>query len=458
MLPETLQRYLNAQRVAYVLEPRKFAGTPGSAIARADPEQSCARSVALADEHGTVLIVLPSNRLLDVDAVKQKLGRDLHPLTAVRAQALFQDCESPAWPPLASAYGLQAIVDVSLYAQVAVRFPPGRRDVSLRMSVQEFQRLMGEAILGRFSVPLQETGMSGLAQRPEAAPATPFAQEVANAISNCADLPVLPETASRVIELATDPNASTRDLARAVELDGALTASILRYANSPFYGYRGNIADVSSAITCVLGFDTVLGLAIGMSIGRSFRINTEGLLGLHAYRCNAVYCAALTQKLAQMLPRHSGVNAGTAYTAGLLHNFGQLFLGHVFSREHAMLETALLANDHVSMPDVERHLLGISHTETAAMLLHAWGLPDAVVTAVRQHHDPDYQGAHSAYARLVCVANRALAGYGLGINEPTQLPEGALAALGLSEERVREAAAALWERRSDLETLARLIA
>lgn len=451
MLPTTLQRYLNEQRAAYALEPHAFDAQTNAATRLVNSGQP-AHTVALGDERGVVLVVIPADRLLDVDALREKLGRPLHPLTPERMQTLFPDCEPPAWPPFAMSYGLQAVVDVSLYSQLMIRCASGRRNVYLKLSVQEFQRLLGEATLGRFAVPLR--------RRPQAAASaatSAFAREAESAMASCKDLPVLPQSALDIFKLASDPRAGARDLAQVVELDSALSANILRYANSPWYGFAGQIGDVQNAIARVLGFDLVLGLAIAMSIGRSFRIPIEGPLGMNAYRRNAVYCAALTQQLARMLPQ-SNAQPGVAYTAGLLHNIGQLFLGHVFPRQHALLECGLLANTHVSMPEVERHLLGIGHDEIAAQLLRAWQLPEAIVTAVRRHHEHDYQGPHAIYAHLVAIANRALAAYGLGINEAETLPGELLRSVGLSESAVRTAAAALWDDRAEIERLAQLVA
>lgn len=458
MLPPILQNHLNRQQAVYVIEPCTFTQTRENAAAGDRALDHVARAVALADERGIVIAVLPADRLLDVDALRHKLGRALYPLTAARTQTLFQDCEQPAWPPFAAAYGQQAVIDISLYSQLVIRVAAGRRDVLLGLSVQEFQRLMGDAVLGRFSAPMP----TGRAQTGTPAETTPFAQQAAAAIASCRHLPVLPDSALAIFKLTTDPHAGVRDLAKIIELDSALSANILRYANSPFYGYPGKITDVQNAIARVLGFDKVLGLAIGMSIGRSFRIPTEGALGLNAYRRNAVYCATLAQKLAQKLAGRpyagGGVHAGTAYTAGLLHNVGQLFIGHVFPHEYARLECALLANTHAAMPDVEQNFLGIGHDEIAADLLRAWRLPDSIITAARHHHDPGYQGSHAVYARLTCIANRALASYGLGINEPDRLPSDVLHSLGLSEDCVRETAAAIWEARADMEILAQLVA
>lgn len=453
MLPNNLQKYLEQRHAAYVIEPRIALKTASSGA----DAQPWARAVAMEDERGVVIAVVPSERLLDVNAVQRTLGRTLYPLADARAQALFADCEEAEWPPFAQAYGLQSIVDVSLYSQLAVRFSPGRGRLRLRMLVQEFQRILGDVRLGRFSVPMRAPEADGGRPIPVAGPEPSFAQRIDDAIRDCKGLPALPECATKLFELMGDADAGPHELAEIVELDGAMAAGILRCANSAFYGYRGRIGDVRQAIVRVLGFDMALGLAVGMSIGRGFRLPIEGVLGLTAYRRNAVYCAVLAQRLAERLPDACGVRPGTAYAAGLLHDFGRLFMGHVFPHEYALLECHRLANTHAPMPDIERRLLGVSHEEAGADLLQRWGLPDALVCAVRHHHDPGYRGEHAACAQLVMITTRALARYGLGANETDVLPADVLGDLGLTEAVVRDAAATLWQDRADVEVLTQLV-
>ena len=57
----------------------------------------------------------------------------------------------------------------------------------------------------------------------------------------------------------------TSDLAQVVRLDAPLSAKIIRLANSPFYGARSDVADISRCIA-VLGYRTTRNVAITLTV------------------------------------------------------------------------------------------------------------------------------------------------------------------------------------------------
>src|SRR3546814_11723636 len=69
-------------------------------------------------------------------------------------------------------------------------------------------------------------------------------------------MPSHPSVPLRILWLADDPRSSSSDLAKAVELDPALTARLLRMSNSAYYSLRTPGTNVSRAIP-ILGFPTV---------------------------------------------------------------------------------------------------------------------------------------------------------------------------------------------------------
>jgi HD-like signal output (HDOD) protein len=57
------------------------------------------------------------------------------------------------------------------------------------------------------------------------------------------DLPTLPHVATKVIELVSDPNSSAGDLQKVILRDQALTARVLKIANSALFGRQGKDID-----------------------------------------------------------------------------------------------------------------------------------------------------------------------------------------------------------------------
>ncbi len=149
---------------------------------------------------------------------------------------------------------------------------------------------------------------------------------------------------------------------------------------------------------------------------------------------------------------------GVTYLGGLLHNFGILLLGHLWPDEFRLLNDAVAKHPAEPVPALERRLLGVTHAELGVWLMEAWGMPDELVSVVREHHNPEYDGPNSVYVWLTLIANRLLQGAGLGDERNEQLPTTLLAAMGIHEENARQALARVLEQRDSLDAMARQMA
>lgn len=90
-------------------------------------------------------------------------------------------------------------------------------------------------------------------------------QQLQEQILACPTLPTLPMVAVRVLQLATDPNVSIRDVAEVIEKDQGLSAKVLRTVNSPLYGLRQRCGSISRALV-MMGLGPVKSLAVGFSL------------------------------------------------------------------------------------------------------------------------------------------------------------------------------------------------
>lgn len=462
-LPATIREFLEREHADYELLFHHRTTTLTQAAEACElPVNQLVRAVVLVDGQGPLMAVLPADHVLDFEALCTLLQRDMELLPGNRLDTLFSDCEARSCPPLAPAYGLDVIVDTALEEHEHIVFEPGSHTTLVQMPREQYLRLLGHATGGRFSRPAAslraevegstgEGRVSNVVERLTPARVKPDVDEFH-------ELPPLPATAARILQLAADPHSNARQLAEIIEQDPALSAQILRYANSSLYGYAGSIGNLQTAIARVLGFDYVLNLALGFSIGKSLRIPREGPFGLDAFWKHSVYAARLVEQLARCLPKRQRPPGGTAYLAGLLQNLGRLVLGHTFQPEFFILNRFAQANPDMPTCELERHVLGVTHDRIGAWLMEAWGLPQELVTAVRHHHDEDYWERHATYPQLVLVANRALALHGLGEHDPAGLPAFSLGMLGLDEGQVFEITEKLFDSSDDLEDLAQRLA
>jgi HD-like signal output (HDOD) protein/prolyl-tRNA editing enzyme YbaK/EbsC (Cys-tRNA(Pro) deacylase) len=428
-MAEKVKQYLESRHVIYdVRELPPFASLLEAAEVGGIPPGAIAKSVVLNDELGTVLVVVPATHAVEADALGRLLHRRFDLPDEARIKQVFPDCQPRFIPPVGEAYGIRTIVDEALMGLTEVYFPVGDFTRLLRVSGKDFFNLLSGAWLaGDFARPIiAASGGAGYEERETDL-------DIKRRVQRLSELPAIPQLALKIIELRDDPHADAHKLTKLVELDPALAAQVIRYARSPFFAYRGTVDSIHTAISRVLGFEMVMNLALGIATARAFRIPAIGPLGLNAFWRHATHSAALVQALGAELPSGRRPLPGLSYLAGLLHNIGFLLLGHLFKREFCLLNTAVADHPDIPVREQEQAQLGTDHTELGAWLLEKWNLPAEIVTAVRHHHDEDYQGPHEAYARLVLLADRMLKGLDMGDAASAELPLPLLESLGLKE-------------------------
>jgi HD-like signal output (HDOD) protein/prolyl-tRNA editing enzyme YbaK/EbsC (Cys-tRNA(Pro) deacylase) len=465
----TVRRYLDAQDVRYsiVKSPVDAQGCWQGDIGEVSP--SCvARAMILKDISGLVMAVIPITHSLKLDALNRQLHRKLRPADEIDYRGVFADCSPGILPALGEAYSFETVIDDSLLDQDFVYVASGNAGELVRITGQDFQLLHSNAWYGNtFSqiseqraaqqqVVQQQTEKSVPVQKvveleASVAPVANLRQR----IERITELPAMPSLAQKIIQLNANPYAHAEDLAKLVEKDPSLTAQVVRYAQSPFYGYQGQVASVRQAISRVLGYDMVMNISLGVAAARPFKVPPEGPLGLNAFWRHATYSAALTQTLANAVPREHRPRPGTAYLAGLLHNFGFLLLGHLFPKEFAVLHRAVINEPETPVVELEKRLIGATHMEMGAWLMEAWNMPQEILVVQKEHHNLDYDGPHAIYVHLVALADRMLKGMDMGDAASDELPGDLLASVGLNAGQVAKVLERMVEGRDELDTMAR---
>lgn len=278
--------------------------------------------------------------------------------------------------------------------------------------------------------------------------------DIRNRIRRLEKLPPMPEMTQKILRLSANPHADVKELVQIVELDPSLAAQVMRYAASPFFSYQGKVDSVQTAVTRVLGYNTVLNLALGATAARAFRIPRNLPLGLDAFWRHAIHSAALVQALSSAVPKEARPPAGLAYLAGLLHNFGHLLLGHMFKQEFLILNKFILKYPDKPIELIEQRVLGTDHAAIGAWLMAAWQLPEEIVIATREHHNQGYQEIHAVYPQLVFLADRLLKRHGLGDACDTVVPQAIFDSLGIGEYQAAAITGRIMEGADGLEQMA----
>jgi HD-like signal output (HDOD) protein len=229
------------------------------------------------------------------------------------------------------------------------------------------------------------------------------------------EMPVMPAMADKLLKLRINPAADAHSLGSLVERDPSLSAQLISWACSPYYGYLGKITSVEDAIIKVLGFDLVMNIALGIAIGQVMNVSNDGKLGLLKHWRHSLYAATFIESLVKKIPTAIRPYKGLAYLCGLLHNFGHLLLGQVFPQQFHILNQMILANPESNILDLERYLFDTDHQKIGSWLMTLWHMPKELILAVAHHHDVSYaEQGNLIYANLVLITNRLLAAKGIG--------------------------------------------
>jgi putative nucleotidyltransferase with HDIG domain len=244
------------------------------------------------------------------------------------------------------------------------------------------------------------------------------------------DLPSLPAVVMDLLGSLEQEDIDISVLAKKVAHDPALTAKTLRLANAPAFGLRARVATIQQAVT-FLGFQATRNLITAAAMTGCFPAGRCPGFDDKAFWRHASASAVCARALA----RRMRFNQDIAFTAGLLHDVGQLVLASSQPAAYGAV-LAWRKQQGCSLLQAERAVLGIDHIDAGVALASHWQFSDTLRQAIARHHDPDTPGA-GLLAAIVHVADAIVHALDLAGDEDELVPPlSALAweAMGLNEE------------------------
>jgi len=414
------------------------------------------RTVGLKHDSDLFLAVLPYNYLLDYKAISELLGFEPESVANDELKSVFTGCKGLTRPPIDGVFGIKLIVDPSVLDMDELFIESGDPDQLLKLDKIGGNLLFQDCDSLPFAAS-PERLFAGRSNSKKGGDVdlsfTPM--RLKQRVDETFDLPAMPDIAQDIMKLRVDPSADAAKLGQIVARDPSLAAQVISWASSPYYGYQGKIDSIETAIARVLGFELVMNLALGISIGKSLRVPKEGPLGVQQFWKQSIYTASLAEKLCRSMPIKQRPERGLIYLSGLLHNFGHLLLGHIFPPQFKLINQSILCNPHISVEDIEYYILGVSHEEIGAWLMQNWHMPDELIVAVHRHHQEEFWSKHSVYSNLILVANRLLTRLEIGDSVMTKIPESTLELLSLEMEDVESALSDIENESESLDQMAK---
>ncbi|BAU57387.2 diguanylate cyclase/phosphodiesterase with PAS/PAC sensor [Halorhodospira halochloris] len=206
--------------------------------------------------------------------------------------------------------------------------------------------------------------------------------EIEKRLERAQSLPTIPGVAQRIVELGQQAEVDTTEVSEVLSRDPALTAKILRAANSPIFAHRRKASSLREAIMA-LGLEATLTLALGFVLVRNLN-SVSGRLDYHAFWRRAMVSGAAAQSISERIGR---LNSEEVLLAGMLQDIGMLVFDALMPREYGRL--AAEAEDHESLRLAEKNILEVDHAELGLWLMQRWNLPEYLQCAAFASHEPE---------------------------------------------------------------------
>lgn len=186
------------------------------------------------------------------------------------------------------------------------------------------------------------------------------------------------------------PNFGT--LESIISLDVGISASLLKIANSAFFGFNGHARSVSDALQ-ILGLNTVATAIAALSLRKAF----AHVPNLERYWDSSARVAQLSGWLVTQIDScQRKVRSEEAYTFGLFRDCGIPVLMSMYADYFDILKAA--NNEEVKpFTDIEDAEMGLNHTLVGAALADEWQLPIEFRAGIELHHDSGTIAGLSAY-------------------------------------------------------------
>lgn len=274
--------------------------------------------------------------------------------------------------------------------------------------------------------------------RMPAVPTQPLIGEAAilDALRGVTGLPSLPTVVGELSRRLSSEDAAPADIARLLSHDQALTARVLKLANSAFYAPREPVRSVRQAVV-MLGLSTVRSITLKASVLSAFPVAEARPFWLHSL---GTACAArAVARLAGLAPEDD------AFVMGLLHDIGKIALAEHLPEAYAKVRARVAAEGGL-LRDAELAVLACDHAVVGRFLCSHWSLPIEFREAIGGHHDLALCApVHRPWAACVhladILARRLEIGNG-GDNAMPKLLPGVLDALALGPDDIAPCIAA----------------
>ncbi len=255
-------------------------------------------------------------------------------------------------------------------------------------------------------------------------------------VANVRSIFSLPDVVIRVNDLIDSGEATNTELEQVISSDPALTAKLLKFANSTYFGFSGKVETVLKAIS-IIGHTELRNLVLASSVTSTFKDIPPELVDMDIFWNHSITCGVTARLLASSVGSRERF-----FIAGLLHGVGRLILFSQYPKESAKVLSYMNQGEDAAL-QAEHKIFGFTYAQLGAELLRQWKLPPNIWKMVEYQLNPmqekEFQYDASTLCAAVNIANYIQPCTHLRINHEEKISDRALQTwcfLGLSAEIV----------------------
>ena len=206
-------------------------------------------------------------------------------------------------------------------------------------------------------------------------------------------LPPLPKSVLEVQRITSDPNSSIADLVKVIKDDPALTANLLKVANSPLYGFTRQVKNVDQAVA-LFGMSTVKGFVISFAVRNSMKFNLSAY-GISENQFHDV--SSQRNAIAVNWFKKDRNKLDTIATSSFLIDLGAIIISHVLiSEEKADDFKNRLTSENRS--ELEKEFVGVTTEEITAEIFKHWNFSKDLIISMQNINTPENAEEYQAYS------------------------------------------------------------
>jgi len=177
------------------------------------------------------------------------------------------------------------------------------------------------------------------------------------------------------------------EIAEIISEDVALSAKVLRVANSAFYG-NFNGTSVEKAVV-YMGLNSVKDIVLTHSLTTNLSMNQEQDQYLEDIVKHSVETNYYMHAIAHMAPECPVTPLNSSI--GIIHDIGKIVQLVFFSIEHKSIEEYRKDNPELDYYtcEIETNNVSIKHNEIGAYFLRCWNFNQYSIEAALYHHEPE---------------------------------------------------------------------